>query len=89
MLRELSIRNFALIEDLRLELPAGFIVLTGETGAGKSILMDALGWALGDRPDETQIRGAADEAVLEAAFEPPIAPARKRGCALAAPPPPH
>ncbi len=71
MLRELSIRNFALIEDLRLELPAGFIVLTGETGAGKSILMDALGWALGDRPDETQIRGAADEALVEAAFELP------------------
>ncbi len=57
MLRELSIRNFALIEDLRLELPPGFIVLTGETGAGKSILMDALGWALRDRPDEAQIRG--------------------------------
>ena len=71
MLRELSIRNFALIEELRLELPPGFIVLTGETGAGKSILMDALGWALGDRPDETQIRGAGDEAVVEAAFELP------------------
>ena len=71
MLRELSIRNFALIEDLRLELAAGFIVLTGETGAGKSILMDALGWVLGDRPDEEQIRSGADEAVVEAAFEPP------------------
>ena len=68
MLRELSIRNFATIERLRLELPPGFVVLTGETGAGKSIIMDALGWALGDRPDEAQIRGAADEAALEAAF---------------------
>ena len=68
MLRELNIRNFALIEELRLELPPGFIVLTGETGAGKSILMDALGWALGDRTDEAQIRGAAEEAVVEAAF---------------------
>ena len=71
MLRELSIRNFATIEDLRLELPPGFTVLTGETGAGKSIIMDALGWALGDRPDEEQIRGAAEEAVVEAAFELP------------------
>ncbi len=59
------------IEELRLELPPGFVVLTGETGAGKSIIMDALGWALGDRPDETQIRGAADEAVVEAGFELP------------------
>jgi len=71
VLRELSIRNFATIEDLRLELPPGFTVLTGETGAGKSIIMDALGWALGDRPDEEQIRGAAEEAVVEAAFELP------------------
>ena len=71
MLRELSVRNFATIEELRLELPPGLVVLTGETGAGKSIIMDALGWALGDRPDEEQIRGAADEGVVEAAFELP------------------
>jgi DNA repair protein RecN (Recombination protein N) len=57
VLRELCIRNFALIEDLRLEMGPGCVVLTGETGAGKSILMDALGWALGDRPDESQNRG--------------------------------
>ncbi len=71
MLRELSIRSFALIEDLRLELEPGFTVFTGETGAGKSIILGGLGWALGDRPDEEQIRSGADEAAVEAAFEPP------------------
>ena len=49
MLRLLSIRNFVVVEALDLELDDGFSVLTGETGAGKSILLDALGLLLGDR----------------------------------------
>ena len=49
MLRPLSIRNFVLVDALDLEFDPGFTVLTGETGAGKSILLDALGLLLGDR----------------------------------------
>ena len=56
MLRELRIRNIAIIDDLHLTFPAGFIVLTGETGAGKSILVDALGLLIGERASAEQIR---------------------------------
>lgn len=69
MLCELSIRNFALIDELRLELAPGFNVLTGETGAGKSIVIDALNVALGGRWQEEQLRTGAPEAVVEAAFD--------------------
>ncbi len=68
MLAELRVRDFAIIGELSLEFGAGFNVLTGETGAGKSILVDALGLLLGDRPHPEQIRGAAAEARLEAVF---------------------
>ena len=51
MLLEISIRNIALIEQLTIELEKGFNVLTGETGAGKSIVVDSLGLALGRAPD--------------------------------------
>ncbi len=68
MLTELRITNFALIDHLHLELPAGFIVFTGETGAGKSLLIDALLLLIGGRASADQIRFGADEALLEASF---------------------
>jgi len=69
MLSELYIRNFTVIDELRLELAPGFNVLTGETGAGKSILIDALNVVLGGRWQEEQLRTGAYEAVVEAAFD--------------------
>jgi DNA repair protein RecN (Recombination protein N) len=68
-LLELSVRDLALIERLRLELEPGLNVLTGETGAGKSLLIDALGLALGARADTTLVRHGADSARVEALFD--------------------
>jgi DNA repair protein RecN (Recombination protein N) len=62
MLTHLHIRNYALVDNLELDLESGFTVLTGETGAGKSILIEALGLALGDRADAGVIRQGADRA---------------------------
>ncbi len=69
MLRLLSIRNFVVVEALDLELAGGFTVLTGETGAGKSILLDALALLLGDRFELRQLRPGAERAELAAAFD--------------------
>jgi DNA repair protein RecN (Recombination protein N) len=69
MLVHLSIRNIVLIQSLDLEFAAGLSVLTGETGAGKSILLDALGLALGSRADFSLIREGADRASVTAAFD--------------------
>src|SRR5205823_213200 len=69
MLRLLSIRNFAVIQSLELELDGGFTVLTGETGAGKSILLDALSLLLGDRFETRQLRAGADRAEVAADFD--------------------
>ncbi|HZU13565.1 MAG TPA: DNA repair protein RecN [Chloroflexota bacterium] len=69
MLIELSIENFAIIDRLRLQLGSGFTVLTGETGAGKSIIIDALQAALGARVGADVIRGDAAAASVEAIFE--------------------
>jgi DNA repair protein RecN (Recombination protein N) len=68
-LLEISVRDLALIERLRLELEPGLNVLTGETGAGKSLLIDALGLALGARADTTLVRHGADAARVEALFD--------------------
>ena len=68
MLQQLVIRNLAIIHALDLELNAGMTVLTGETGAGKSILLDALGLILGDRADSTLIRTGADKTEVTAVF---------------------
>ena len=68
MLSEISIRNVVLIETLDLELGAGLIAMTGETGAGKSIILDALGMATGARSDKTLVRSGADKAVCTARF---------------------
>ncbi|HEX5004300.1 MAG TPA: DNA repair protein RecN [Gemmatimonadales bacterium] len=69
MLAELRVRNVATIADVTLTLGAGLNVLTGETGAGKSILVDALGLLLGGRADSGVVRPGAGRAVVEGAFE--------------------
>ncbi len=71
MLTALSIRDIVLIEKLDIALEAGLTVLTGETGAGKSILLDALGLALGGRGDSTLVRHGASKGVVTAAFSLP------------------
>lgn len=76
MLREIAIRNFALIEDLELSFYSGFSVLTGETGAGKSIIIDALGLLLGRRASTDMIRTGADACTVEGVFSVPNAEAR-------------
>lgn len=70
MLKSLSVKNFALIEKIELEFNEGLNVLTGETGAGKSILIDALGAALGQRANVNQIRADCEEFSVEAVFVP-------------------
>lgn len=69
MLTELRIRNFAIIESLTLPLSGGFNVLSGETGAGKSIIVGALGFLLGERGSSDLIRTSADKATVEGVFE--------------------
>jgi len=69
MLSTLSIRNVVLIESLDLEFGAGLSVLSGETGAGKSILLDSLGLALGERADTALVRQGAEQASVSASFE--------------------
>ncbi|WP_017926052.1 DNA repair protein RecN [Thioalkalivibrio sp. HL-Eb18] len=68
MLRLISIRDFAIIDQLELELDAGLSALTGETGAGKSILIDVIGQLLGDRADAGMVREGAEQADLSAEF---------------------
>jgi len=69
MLRALSIRHFVVVDTLDIELDAGLTVLTGETGAGKSILLDALGLLLGDRFELRQLRPGTERAELAAVFD--------------------
>jgi len=69
MLKHLSIRDVVLIEKLDLHLAAGLTVLTGETGAGKSILLDSLGLALGERASAGLVRTGAEQASVTASFE--------------------
>ncbi len=68
MIQWLAIRDFAIVDQLELEFDSGFTVLTGETGAGKSILIDALALLLGDRADADTIRHGQDKAEIQAAF---------------------
>jgi DNA repair protein RecN (Recombination protein N) len=69
MLRELSVQNLALIEDVRVELQPGFCAWTGETGAGKSLLLGALGLLLGERGQSDLIRAGAEELRITGRFE--------------------
>src|SRR3954469_9593748 len=69
MITELRIRNFAIIESLTLPLSDGFNVLSGETGAGKSIIVGALGFLLGERGSSDLIRTGADKATVEGVFD--------------------
>ena len=69
MLQNLALRDFVIVDQLELDLASGFTVLTGETGAGKSILLDALGLVLGERADSSQIREGAQRAEISALFQ--------------------
>ena len=69
MLRTLSIRDFVIVDSLDLEFHSGFTVLTGETGAGKSILIDALALALGERGDAAVVRAGCERADISAEFD--------------------
>ena len=71
MLHELSIHNFAIIDDLHLTFGVGLNILTGETGAGKSIIIDALGLLLGDRGAAEWVRAGTEMAQIEAVFQLP------------------
>lgn len=69
MLKELSIRNFAIIDDLQIRFSAGLTILSGETGAGKSIILNAVNLLLGSRASADLVRTGAESAELEAQFE--------------------
>src|SRR5690554_2445365 len=68
MLEELRIQNFAIIDQLELTFSSGFNVITGETGAGKSIIVDAVELLLGGKADSSLVRAGADKAVVEGTF---------------------
>ena len=69
MLDELRVSNFAIINNIQLNFRSGLNVLSGETGAGKSILLKSLGLLMGDKADATAIRSGADQAVIEGSFD--------------------
>ncbi|MFZ9409712.1 MAG: AAA family ATPase, partial [Burkholderiaceae bacterium] len=80
MLASLSVHQFVIVEQLDLDLASGFTVMTGETGAGKSILIDALDLLLGGRADSTVIRDGAQKAELAARFEIQNTPQARAWC---------
>lgn len=69
MIQSLSISNYALIEKLHIDFSSGFTIITGETGAGKSILLGALGLVLGKRADLSALQNMEDKCVIEASFQ--------------------
>ena len=69
MLKSLSIRNYALIESLEIDFESGFSVITGETGAGKSILLGAIGLLAGNRADSSAVRDGATKCTIEGVFD--------------------
>ena len=72
MLHYLQIENFAIVEQLKLQFDSGLTIISGETGAGKSILIDALGLVLGDRADSSVVRQNCETAVVNAVFTLPM-----------------
>ena len=68
MLKTLDIKDYAIIEHLRIDLKDGFCVMTGETGAGKSIIMGALGMVMGEKAEAKSVRNGAKKSVVEAVF---------------------
>lgn len=68
MLKQLYIENFALIDKLELEMENGFTVFTGETGSGKSIMIDAISFAIGKRADKTFVRKGTNKSIIELIF---------------------
>ncbi len=69
MITSLSIKNYALIEKLTIDFSKGFSIITGETGAGKSIILGALGLVLGKRADLTSLKNKEEKCIIEAHFE--------------------
>ena len=69
MLKSLAVSNYALIENLEIDFPEGFIIITGETGAGKSILMGAIALLFGGRADLSVIKNKDKNCIVEALFE--------------------
>ena len=69
MLLNLHIRDFAIVDNLEIDFSPGMSALTGETGAGKSILLDALGLLLGDRADAASVRHGQERAEISAGFD--------------------
>ena len=80
MLTQLHIENIAVIEKADIEFRKGLTVLTGETGAGKSIIVDSLGAVLGARTSRELVRTGADKGVVTAVFETNNAGEKKRAC---------
>ncbi|MDD4752257.1 MAG: DNA repair protein RecN [Desulfitobacteriaceae bacterium] len=74
MLQELYVENFALIEKLQVNFQDGFNVLTGETGAGKSLIIDAVGILIGGRPSQDMVRTGAKRAFIQGSFQEPFHP---------------
>lgn len=70
MICQLTIKNFAIIDDLTIDFPTGFLVFTGETGAGKSIIIDALGLLIGERASASMVRYGTSKAFIEGVFTP-------------------
>mgnify|MGYP006344372499 CR=1 FL=1 len=68
MITSLAIKNYALIEKLSIDFSSGFTIITGETGAGKSIILGAIGLVLGKRADLTSLKNKDEKCVIEAHF---------------------
>ena len=69
MLKSLSVKNYVLISNLQLDFSDGLTIITGETGAGKSILLGALSLVLGQRADSSVLRNKEDKCIIEALFD--------------------
>ena len=74
MLKTLQVRNYVLIDSLDIEFPAGLVIITGQTGAGKSILLGAISLLLGAKADSSMVGESAENCVVEALFELPASP---------------